>query len=105
VNKLLEYLDNCDDAKLLLQNIQKHLEEGKFKLPIDTENQTVQEFASEDVITSLKLMQTEKLTDSLPQGVPQLVPSLSAGSSSSIKRTTATRRTNNLMEQQQPSRS
>ncbi len=56
VTKLLEYLDTCDDSKLLLQNIQKHLEEGKFKLPIDTENQTVQEFASEDVVASLRIL-------------------------------------------------
>jgi hypothetical protein len=50
-------LDSCDDQKLLLQNIQKHLEEGKFKLPTDSENQIVQEFCSEDVIASLRLLE------------------------------------------------
>ena len=100
VNKLLEYLDTCDDSKLLLQNIQKHLEEGKFKLPIDTENQTVQDFASEDVVASLKLLQAEKLPDvlSIPQGLPQLIPSLSTGSNS-IKRTTSRRTNPGVMEQ------
>jgi hypothetical protein len=44
MNRLMEYLDTCDDQKLLLQNIQKHLEEGKFKLPTDIENTVVQEF-------------------------------------------------------------
>ena len=57
MSKLLDYLDSCDDQKLLLQNIQKHLEEGKFKLPTDVENQVVQEFCSEDVISSLRILE------------------------------------------------
>jgi len=45
--KLLEWLqEGCrlDDSRLLLQHIQKHLEEGKYKLPTDVENQIVHEF-------------------------------------------------------------
>lgn len=53
VKKLLEWLeDECqaDDSRLLLQHIHKHLEEGKFKLPTDVENQIVHDFQGEDIL-------------------------------------------------------
>jgi len=51
---LLEYLETIDDSKLLLQHIHKHLEEGKFKLPTDVENQIVQDFHGEDILNAVK---------------------------------------------------
>jgi hypothetical protein len=39
---------------LLLQHIHKHLEEGKFKLPTDVENQIVHDFQGEDVLNAVK---------------------------------------------------
>jgi hypothetical protein len=56
MNRLLEYLESIDDSRLLLLHIQKQLEEGKFKLPTDVENQIVQDFHGEDVINAVKEM-------------------------------------------------
>lgn len=54
--RLVAYLEEIDDARLLLQHVQKHLDEGKFKQPTDAENQIVQDYASEDVLAALRLL-------------------------------------------------
>jgi hypothetical protein len=67
--KLLEWLqEGCrlDDSRLVLQHIQKHLEEGKYKLPTDVENQIVHDFQSEDVVAAVKAVSEEPQSPTKP---------------------------------------
>ena len=57
--KLMAFLEK-GDQHVLLMHIQKHLEEGQFKLPTDTENQIVQDFCSEDLLASIKIMEEQE---------------------------------------------
>eukprot|EP00347_Sterkiella_histriomuscorum_P019667 403340747 len=58
-NRLLKYLEKGDN--IFCQNhISKQFEEGQFKLPIDSENQIVQGFNSEDLVESIKQLQKQE---------------------------------------------
>ena len=59
MGRLDEILENGDQNFLLI-HIAKHLEEGQFKLPTDSENQIVQEFSSEDLINTIKILEEQE---------------------------------------------